>query len=303
MISKLRAIIIYILCKSRAILLLRFLHKNDLYLIGYHSIALPSLSRTELYNDLVINPEDFERHLQTLVSLGHTFIKPGYIKDIKKINLPTIIYFDDAYLDVYEFAVPILEKYQIKPIIFVPTDLVGGSAHMWSIKERYLLNKQGLINQEIEERIRYLRSLDFKTRDSELTKGEMGDVQVFMNWNKIVELSAKGYEIGSHTVTHTRLNELSVEQIKHELINSKSIIEDHIHRDVSFFSYPGGRVVSESGDIIKDTGYEYAVTTVSGSNVVPLKDNCKYLLKKISPKPGESITTFYARLYAQSLFK
>ena len=51
-------------------------------------------------------------------------------------------------------------------------------------------------------------------------------------------LAVKGWEIGSHTMTHADLATLSADKLLSEVLDSKIWLEDHIQTSVSSFAYP-----------------------------------------------------------------
>ena len=62
----------------------------------------------------------------------------------------------------------------------------------------------------------------------------------FLNWNMVKEMSKNGMVIGSHSLTHKNLTELSEAELDRELRVSKEIIEDKIGNQVNNFSCPYG---------------------------------------------------------------
>ena len=58
-----------------------------------------------------------------------------------------------------------------------------------------------------------------------------------MNWNNIQILEEEGHEIGSHSMNHKRLSELSEENIKYEIIESKRCLQENGF-NVTSFSFP-----------------------------------------------------------------
>lgn len=300
--KKLRKILIYIYLLFKIDLVFRFLKRRELFLIGYHSIAPDNASHNYLYPDLVISPEVFEEHLRLLISNGHTFISS---KDIEttKARFPTMIYFDDAYYDVYQYAYPILKKYNISAVVFVPPCVIEEKTYIWSIKQRYLCKQKGKKTEEIQQEINTLRSMDFVEREQRLYKDIIPKLSIFLSWDNLSFLYKEGWEIGSHGMTHTRLNELRSNERLFEFVESKKDIESKIGNIVTLFSYPGGRVTSDSVSLCQSAQYIYAVSTESGTNKLPISnDNC-FSLKKIAPKPLEDISMFKARLYIHHLFK
>jgi len=78
-------------------------------------------------------------------------------------------------------------------------------------------------------------------------------------------LSESGVTIGSHTVNHAFLPELSPEEVRFELTASKKRLEDLLGHEVRLFSYPAGGVTPAIEQAVKDAGYAGAVTTNYGS--------------------------------------
>ena len=58
-----------------------------------------------------------------------------------------------------------------------------------------------------------------------------------MNWNNIQILEEEGHEIGAHSMNHKRLSELSEENIKYEIIESKRCLQENGF-NVTSFSFP-----------------------------------------------------------------
>jgi peptidoglycan/xylan/chitin deacetylase (PgdA/CDA1 family) len=98
-----------------------------------------------------------------------------------------------------------------------------------------------------------------------------------LSWGQIVTMS-KDREVGSHTCSHANLIELGQSQRMYEIAESKKRIENAIKKTVRTFSYPAGNMNNEIKTIVKDAGYEFAVTTHPGVN--NLSD--RYAFKRIN---------------------
>jgi len=72
--------------------------------------------------------------------------------------------------------------------------------------------------------------------------GNLSDVR----WAEIENASAKGHEIGSHTLTHPDLTQLSYEQMETEESDSKDLIESHTGKKCVSLAYPYCTVPDES---------------------------------------------------------
>jgi peptidoglycan/xylan/chitin deacetylase (PgdA/CDA1 family) len=288
--------------------------KYNFFCIGYHSIA--PLSANPLawtYPDLTITPDDFEKQVKYLISHNHTFVKFSDVNlpETRKIKKPTVLFFDDGYRDVLTYAVPILQKYALPATIFITTDFIGQTRWHWSMVYRFYLAKQGMTREAIEQKIFELRSKTFQERNiilqttiaaSQVPGPDYENADIFLHWSDILWLHTNGFEIGSHGVTHTRFNECSDDEVEKELSISKSIIESKISSPVATFSFPGGRFTSSALDAVKKAGYTSAVTTQAGFNPKIEDIPNLFTLRKIAPKPGDSLINFAVKLYSGNAF-
>lgn len=80
----------------------------------------------------------------------------------------------------------------------------------------------------------------------------------FMTWPQIKEMADAGMAIGSHAITHPHLAELSDEQLKKELEESKKNIEDRIGQAIDLLAYPGGNYNARVIEFTKKAGYAAA---------------------------------------------
>lgn len=73
-----------------------------------------------------------------------------------------------------------------------------------------------------------------------------------------------GMEIGSHTVHHRRLTRCSETDLRQEIIDSKSALEDILGAEVRSFAYPFGDYDARCREAVRSAGYICAYTTESG---------------------------------------
>lgn len=116
------------------------------------------------------------------------------------IILPRMIWLDDALLDQYEVAFPLLKKYNLKKgiVIAIPTAYVGKT---------------------------------FPWTDPPVNVP-------MMNLEQIKEMVEYGCHVASHTVTHTRLDRLSEEELRWELEESYNWIKTNVGVEPKFFVAP-----------------------------------------------------------------
>jgi hypothetical protein len=78
-------------------------------------------------------------------------------------------------------------------------------------------------------------------------------------WN---DLTAAGWEIGSHSLTHPALDLLDAQLSRKEILESKLRLEDLLRAPVRGFAFPYGRFGRREIDFAREAGYEYALTTL-----------------------------------------
>ncbi len=88
----------------------------------------------------------------------------------------------------------------------------------------------------------------FITTDRTGTPGYMDPAQ-------LQDLKKAGMSVQSHAKTHLFLNELSEDDLAHELIESKKVLEGILETDVPFLSFPGGRYNREVLEYAKKAKY------------------------------------------------
>lgn len=241
----------------------------------------------------IVSPREFEREIAYLrkttevVSLDFLVSKLTENKQLSR-NMVAIT-FDDGYKDNYQFAYPILQKYECPATIFLTTGHIGSSDLFWWDKIRfaiwntdmeefemegigkYCLNsnsKRLSAMEKIEVCLKYLTTgkknhlidtlLDVLKVDITPNFGE----DLILSWDEILEMNLGGISFGVHTVSHPILTRLPLEEAKFEIIRSKKDIEERLGQPATSFSFPNGAFNAEIIKILKENGFSYAVTTI-----------------------------------------
>jgi peptidoglycan/xylan/chitin deacetylase (PgdA/CDA1 family) len=74
-------------------------------------------------------------------------------------------------------------------------------------------------------------------------------------------VAAAGHEVGSHTLTHTRLAGAGAASLHRELAGSRQVLEDVLQRDVPGFCYPWGVFDAGAAEAARTAGYDHACVT------------------------------------------
>jgi peptidoglycan/xylan/chitin deacetylase (PgdA/CDA1 family) len=91
----------------------------------------------------------------------------------------------------------------------------------------------------------------------------------YLSEENIIELS-RNHEIGSHTLSHPNLTEISLEDAEKEIVGSKLYLENLLNHPVNMFCYPKGRYNEAIKQLVKKTGFVAARTCKTGNFEFPI---------------------------------
>jgi peptidoglycan/xylan/chitin deacetylase (PgdA/CDA1 family) len=129
--------------------------------------------------------------------------------------------FDGGYLDFFQYAWPLLKRFDFTATVFLVAESIG------------------------------------KTNSWE--KAEFEEVQL-MGWPEILQLQDAGIEFGSMSATHQPLTALSPTEIVREGAKSRAILERGLEKSVKSFAYPYGDVDPIVAHLIGASGYIFGVS-------------------------------------------
>lgn len=96
------------------------------------------------------------------------------------------------------------------------------------------------------------------------------EAPAYLTWEQIHDMATSGLiEFGSHTLTHPELSKESVDEQKKQITESKDLLEKKLNKKITFFCYPYGKYTKVTVSLVKDTGYEGALTTHFGISYGP----------------------------------
>jgi peptidoglycan/xylan/chitin deacetylase (PgdA/CDA1 family) len=84
-----------------------------------------------------------------------------------------------------------------------------------------------------------------------------------MSWDELRALRERGVEIGSHTVSHPHLPQLSEAEIQSELTDSRARLEDELGEPCRFLAYPYGEHDARVRAAARRAGYAAAFALAS----------------------------------------
>ncbi len=203
------------------------------------------------------------------------------------------ITFDDGYRDNVELALPILQRHRLTATFFISTGLLDGGimfhdavaeaiqrCNAESVDLSWLglgilpLNAPqlrgaaiGRIAAQIKP-VASCRRREMTQRLAEQLGVELPN-NLMMNSDHVRQLALAGMDVGGHTRDHPILTSISDEAVREQITSNKRDLESLSDRRVHLFAYPNGKpdqdYATRHTGIVRDCGYEAAVTTAFGS--------------------------------------
>ena len=182
-------------------------------------------------DELAVTPAAFARHIEALAAMGLrgvTVAEVVSLLDAGRDDEPVVgLSFDDAYRDVAEHALRVLERHDFRATVYVATGVTDGRAHFSWYEEQPPL----------------------------------------ISWESISELDGGVFEFEPHTVTHPNLLILDEDDAAQEIGGSKAELEERLHRPSTTFCYPAGLFGARERELVARSGLAAAVSCEPGVNV------------------------------------
>ena len=182
--------------------------------------------------ELEVTPDFLEQTILDYRQKGYTFI---FIDELSSLltthySLSTkkniCLTFDDGYQDNYDIAYPLLKRLEIPFAVYVTTGFIDNRLPMWW----YASERLGITTES-------LKALD---ADPLCT-------------------------IGAHTVSHPRLDTLSLDDQQKEISQSRQELEALLGHSVHHFSYPHGAYNADTITIVKQRSFRTALCAWGGT--------------------------------------
>ncbi len=201
---------------------------SALPILCYHNVA--TAPKDAAFRLLYVDPDRFERQLWTLRRLGLRGVSTS--EGIARLHNATsrgcvVFTFDDGYADTLTTAAPLLKRYGFGATCYVVSGAVGTYNH-WDAE--YLRERKPLMSRE-----------------------------------QLDQWLAAGMEVGSHSLSHQRLQELPQEAAGYEIAESRAVLRNMLGVPIEHFAYPFGHFTADIVELVRRAGYSSAVTVVPGA--------------------------------------
>ncbi len=283
--------------------LMRDRGKPRLAVFTYHRVT-DNPRRHEFLSgyDRGTSPEELEAQLTAIKRLFDVVDLSEFsaiIRGERPLDLHTaMITFDDADSEFADVVVPILKKYDIPAVVFVPTRYADGDLCFWSMRLSSMMqqmtpagwDKLREHSHDLPPSIAHiLNAMEVRTPEEVaaawwqlvMAFDQIPDALVSaivakwesladtayvtgikgMTWEQIKALDSIEIDFQSHTVNHRKLAFLDYKQNLEELKNSREILESRLNKNINAICYPGGSYNDDSLDAARTAGYDLGFTT------------------------------------------
>lgn len=253
---------------------------------------------------IIVTPATFERHLRLLRRHFTIVDPDGFVEWLRNgrqtSKPPCLITFDDGWKDNRTNALPILHSLNVPVVIFLPTAYIGTGNLFWqerfshllevlgrhpALRSHPLVSRHGLGDMFVSNAKVRLRRARFLARSfknhgagtiesiiaevTELLRMSgidipRSDIDAYLSWDDVQELRRTHVHFGSHAVSHRILTLLDPQSVYDELASSRRQLEQRLQQPPALLAYPNGNHDDISCRIARESGYQFAFTTVPG---------------------------------------
>ena len=202
-----------------------------------------------------------------------------------------VVTFDDAYVDFEERALPVLERFGVPALLFVPTAYPDRPAvgFWWDRLWAALRKVRRPVAIEVAGRTVTIDGRDdlqpaFRALVAELKQlsdadarqhlqaiherlPEPGSCHAVLGWDAIRRLPSRNVGVAAHTRTHPRLDRVDHSTLATEIEGSRRDLERSLGEpSLPLFAYPDGGHTDHVVRAVRDSGISIAFTTQRGAN-------------------------------------
>lgn len=228
-------------------------------MLMYHRVGGGTPSEIDLPMSMFIRQLEYVRRRFRIVSLDtvERLIRTGSSVQTDLL----VLTFDDGYEEMYSTVLPVLLRYRIPAILYLPTAYIGKRREIdWGHHQR----------------------MEARHRPDPMT------------WTQVRALLQSGLiTIGAHTHTHADLSVAPLEKIRDEFECSNALFRQHLGIEVRHFAYPFSRT-SPAAQALVPNYYHTAV--VGGSVKNPFPELNLYALQRVPVSQSDGFWLFRLRL-------
>ncbi|MEQ1794023.1 MAG: polysaccharide deacetylase family protein [Nitrospira sp.] len=315
------------------------LRRKAVVLMYHRVLTREERAVTGSHPGIVVDCEAFEKQMAMLKSRFRVLSVEEFTDRMERKvpfdDASCLITFDDGWRDNFTHALPILSRYGLPAVVFLPVNFIGSRRLFW---QEYLthLTLQAVMQVRREpgrrERLRELltevcldSTLDLSDHDPRpaimeavrrqkglalsvikttlvtladelsLRVEELEGLDGFLDWEQVKVMARQGVAFGGHGAEHRILTLVSTSEARDEICTAKDVIDGHLQGKTPTFSYPNGNWSSDVATLVRESGYRLAFTTEPG--FVSCEDD-RFTVRRINIHEGlmNSRPLFLARI-------
>lgn len=288
---------------------------SRLRVLTYHRVLDPASAPVLGTSVVSATPQDFVQQMRHLAAHYRVVSADEVLHAVRtRRPLPpraVLLTFDDAYRDFGEVAWPVLRRHRLPATVFVPTAYPDQPARVFwwdqlarafagtsracvavgalgllplgTLAERY--QSLRTVQRHLKSiphaaLVRVLRSVYAQLDDVARTPAEV------LSWHELTELARDGVTLAAHTRTHPALPHLPLSQARAEIRGSREDLRRRIGTVLPIFAYPFGAHDARTVEVVREEGFELAVTTRPGQNALAEVDPLQLCRTNIGMRTG-----------------
>jgi len=224
-----------------------YFQRNKLSILMFHDIDRKTAKQSFEYLAKKYN----------IISL-QTYLQARQSGDLKALpSKAMIITFDDGHKQNYEIY-PILQSLGVPATIFLCSGIVDTHRHYWFKENKTGQSTDSLKKLSHQERLQQLDAAGFQPEK------EFEERQALTS-AEILEMKS-AIDFQGHTVFHPCLPTCTPAEAKWEIDTSKRELASKYDLKINAFAYPNGDYSDRDINLLKEAGYQLAVTVDHGYN-------------------------------------
>src|ERR1700722_13558571 len=267
-------------------------------ILMYHSVLEDPSRQGGSLGGIVHSQSVFSQQMELLARGFH----PLSIEELQTMlrgeekipNRSVLVTFDDGYRDNCQNALPILDSVGVPATFYITVDCVEKGLPPWPSRVRYALRStrrkawsdpagaSWALETEAQRDQAFAKACEYCCRlagsaQEQLVSGIETQLevslpasfgQIMMDWDEVRKIQERGHVIGSHTLSHPNVAQLSLQDAHIELETSRSFLEKQLKQPVTHFSYPCPALsphwTKQTVGECRKVGYKTAVVTDGG---------------------------------------
>jgi peptidoglycan/xylan/chitin deacetylase (PgdA/CDA1 family) len=271
------------------------MHDSVLRVLTYHRVVDPADSSAARSAGVSATPADFDMQMRHLAR-RYRVLSADEVLAARRAERPlparaVLVTFDDGYRDFGDVAWPILRRYRLPVTAFVPTAYPDRPdlEFWWDRLDRVFRLTSSMVLEvpplgrlrldTHESRAEALRNVEAHLKEIPHTDAmrmveqicaQLGDAGApaarVLGWSELRELANDGVTLAPHTRTHPALSRLPAEEARAEIRGSRDDLRREIGETLPIFAYPFGAHDDGVVRLMREEGFELALTCIDGHN-------------------------------------